>query len=122
MIDLTKVTEDRNELGYMESIHNPFPRMCGSNGRYSSGQDFMGSVLKVSHYIGTIESFLERGFGKGTIVNKQDISTWKKRNLNGAPYVNQLDTIIGSWFERFVILVGEDGVEELLLEPLRKRI
>eukprot|EP00985_Skeletonema_marinoi_P031808 scaffold37813_cov201-Skeletonema_marinoi.AAC.2 len=83
MIELPKIKEDRNELGLIGDIHNPFPRLCGWNGKHSSGQDFMGSVLKVSHYVGSIESWLERGFGNGTNIRKQDIREWKKRNLRG---------------------------------------
>jgi hypothetical protein len=84
----------------MKSIYNPFPMMCGRNGRLSSGQDFMGLVLKVSHYIGSSESWLERGFGKGSNTGKLDISEWKERDLRGALYADQLDTRMGSWYEK----------------------
>eukprot|EP00984_Skeletonema_dohrnii_P037407 scaffold39445_cov155-Skeletonema_dohrnii-CCMP3373.AAC.1 len=80
LIELPKLKEDRNELGYIETIHNPFPKLCGRNGKHSSGQDFMGSVLKVAHYVGSVESFLERGYGKGSNINKHDITEWEKRD------------------------------------------
>ena len=122
MIELPRIKKDRNELLRTESIHNPFPSLCGWNGRHSSGQDFMGSVLKVAHYVGSVESWLERGFGKGTNIRKQDISEWRKRNLKGAPYIDEFDTRMSSWYKKFEAKVGKEGAEELLLQPIQARI
>jgi len=122
MIELPKIKEDRNELGWIGDIHNPFPRLCGRNGKHSSGQDFMGSVLKVSHYVGSVESWLERGFGNGTNIRKQDIREWKKRDLRGAPYTDRFDTRMSTWYEKFEAKVGKDGAEKLLLRPIQERI
>ena len=65
----------------------------------------MGLVLvKVSHcYVGTLESWLERGRGrggKGTLVvvvaDAQDIKSWKKRDQRSAPYTDRFDPSLGS--------------------------
>jgi hypothetical protein len=121
MIELPKIKQDTH-LRQIETIHNPFPNMCGRNGRASSGQDFIGSVLKVSHYVGSVESWLERGFGNGTSIRNQDIGEWRKRDVEGAPYNDQLDTRMGSWFEKFEAKVGKDSAEKLLLQPIQERI
>ena len=72
----------------------------------------MGLVLvKVSHcYVGTLESWLERGGGKGTlVVDAQDIKSWKKRDQRSAPYtVDRFDPSLGSWLDIFLTEVGED--------------
>jgi hypothetical protein len=121
MIELPKIKRVR-QLRIFETVHNPFPLLCGKNGRASSGQDFMGSVLKVSHYVGSVESWLERGFGNGTDIREQNIREWKQRDLQGAPYIDQPDTRMGSWYEKFEAKVGKDGTEKLLLQPIQERI
>jgi hypothetical protein len=67
-------------------------------------------------------SWLERGFGKGTILNKQGINEWRQKDLKGAPYSDDYDTKMGSWYEKFEAKVGKGGAEKLLLQPLQRWI
>ena len=120
ILELPKIRS--RHLTHYETIHNPFPKLCGKNGRHSSGQDFKSSVLRVSHYIGSLESWVERGGGK-EFRRAQNVETWEKKNADGGPYEeDQLDTSMGYWFDTFLSKVGKDAGEELLLKPLRNRI
>ncbi len=120
ILELPKIRS--RHLTHYETIHNPFPKLCGKNGRFSSGQDFKSSVLRVSHYIGSLESWVERGGGK-EFRRAQNVETWEKKNADGGPYEeDQLDTSMGYWFDTFLSKVGNDAGEKLLLKPLRNRI
>ena len=37
-LELPKISPNREQLGHVETIHNPFPRLCGRNGRSTSGK------------------------------------------------------------------------------------
>ena len=122
MLDISKISESRGELQQTSTIHNPFPKFCGYNGKWTSGVDFISSILKLSHYIGSLESFMERGSGAGSWINKQNEDVWKGRNQQSSPYTDKVDTSMGRWVDVFLSRVGKDVGEELLFEPLRRRI
>eukprot|EP00804_Cyclotella_cryptica_P010273 CCRYP_016730-RA/>CCRYP_016730-RA protein AED:0.37 eAED:0.87 QI:0/0/0/1/1/1/2/0/331 len=122
MLELPKISESRDELNHIESIHNPFPKLCGMNGKHSSGQDFSGSVLKVAHYVGTIEGWLERGGGKGSHLYRQDRKSWEDKNTQFGPYTEELDLYMGAWVDFFIAKVGIHSADELLYKPIRQRI
>ena len=119
-LDLSKVKEKHLEA--LSTIHNPFPKLCGNNGRHTSGQDFMGSVLRVNHYVGSLESWLERGGGMGTRVKKQNEESWRQKDSREPDYDGPPDDRGSTWVESFVEKVGPQAADELLFQPLANRI
>ena len=79
-------------------------------------------MLKISHYIGSLESWLERGGGKGTAIRPQNAEGWRKRIKERGPFVDYPDVRMGYWVDMFLSKVGTDAAEGLLFKPLRHRI
>ena len=119
-LDLSKIKLEH--LSKVETIHNPFPYVCGKNGRYSSGQDYISSVFRISHYVGSLEAWMERGGGEGEFRGAQDIVSWEAKNIKFSPYEDQLDPSMAYWLDAFRFKVGEDGMKKLLLKPIQTQI
>jgi hypothetical protein len=60
MIDVSRVAVEQFQMKFVNTIHNPNTAICGKNGRWASGADFMSSIFRINHYFGTKESFRER--------------------------------------------------------------
>jgi hypothetical protein len=119
LLELSKIKE--RQLTGWETIHNPYVKVCGKNGMFSSGMDYIASVLRVNHYVGSLESYMERGGAKDHR-GPRNIAAYKKRNERYLPAEEEPDDSIDSWFDRFLLKVGEDTVADLLLKPIRERI
>jgi len=111
-----------SQLTMYETIHNPFPKACGKNGKWSTGQDFISSVLKIAHFVGTLESYVERDNDDRTRRGTNLVSGWEKMHDSLSPYEDILDTNMGYWLDLFLLKVGNDTANRIFLEPLKKRI
>lgn len=124
MLDVT--TFNDQDLEYVETMHNPFPRRCGKNGKKSSGMDFSSAILRLAHYVGSLESWMERSIGndeKGvTLVRAMNEETWKERNDEGKPYHLERDWSMTTWVDEFTSIVGKEMADGLLFVPLEKQI
>ena len=118
-MELSKIK--KTQLTNWETIHNPYVKVCGKNGKFSSGMDYIASVLRINHYVGSLESYMERGGGKERR-GLRNIANYKKRNERYLPAEEEPDDSIDSWFDRFLSKVGEDMAENLLLKPMRERV
>lgn len=124
IIDVTTIIDQ--DLEYVETMHNPFPRRCGRNGKKSSGMDFSSAILRIAHYVGSLESWMERSIGNeenGVIlVRAMNEESWKKRNDQGKPYHLEMDWSMTRWVDAFTSIVGKDMADDLLFVPLEKQI
>lgn len=113
MIDLRRVAmKDLQKKDKAKTIHNPNRRVCGGNSAVDSGTDYLGAVFRMNHYIGSLESFLERQAD----YRGRSLTSFHKR----ASEVNQnmaFDHDLVSWVDAFVEKVGTIKVREML-KPL----
>jgi hypothetical protein len=116
-LELSKI--QKSQLTHWETIHNPYVKVCGKNGKYSSGMDYIASVLRVNHYVGSLESYMERAKDRR---GSRTIAAYQKRNERYLPVEEEPDDSIDSWFDRFLLKVGEDTVADLLLKPISERV
>ena len=49
-----------SKSNHAKTIHNPNRILCGYNGVVDSGTDYYSSLFRVNHYIGSVQSYLER--------------------------------------------------------------
>jgi hypothetical protein len=109
MIDLKRVDPSWFRKSYCNTIHNPNFRICGNNGNAASGADYISSVFRINHYLGSPESFLERsGDVRGRNLDKYNV-----KNSMAGPYY-ETDSDILPWINSFVSKVGVEDAKRLL--------
>ena len=100
-----------------KTIHNP-AKACGPNGASDSGADYVSSLFRLNHYLGSKESFLERS---GTDYRTRSIHTYQEKFRKVSIGTSNWDIDVGSWVDVFVQSVGGNTAEaKRLLAPLRK--
>ena len=95
------------------TIHNP-SKACGPNGSSTSGADYPSSLFRLNHYLGTLESYLERAGD----YRKRDPKTYKEKAKRIKPSGSNWDTDITSWVNIFVRSVGGATEAKKLFAPL----
>merc|ERR1712157_370540 len=60
MIDVSRAKYKDFDNIYWDTIHNPSRATCGENTPYSVGIDYISSIFKINHYIGSMSIFLKR--------------------------------------------------------------
>jgi hypothetical protein len=60
MIDVSRATMNELVEDHARTIHNPNRKICGENGRWDFGADYIASIFRLNHYVGTFESYMER--------------------------------------------------------------
>jgi hypothetical protein len=114
LVNLQMIDYQGIRMENIKSVHNPSTELCGENGKYGSGADYIASVLRLNHYVGTKEAYLERA-GDVRLNHKTNDQLQRKNQEIGAVGV---DDDIRSWIHSFVQQVGQSGADELLLKPL----
>jgi hypothetical protein len=117
MIDLSKVHMIDLEKGGGRTIHNPNSLVCGKNGAADSGTDYMAAMLRMNHYIGSMESFFER---QGDY-RRRDSRSYQQRSAAVNASVANFDLDIVPWVDALVAKVGKVQARELLA-PLSQYI
>ncbi len=116
MIDVSRAkSADFNwtKDNHAKTIHNP-SRICGFNGASDSGADYFSSLFRLNHYLGSLESYLERA----TDYRKRSAETYKEKAGKLKPSESNSDTDIWSWMDVFVQSVGGAIEAKKLLAPL----
>jgi hypothetical protein len=100
----------------VKSVHNPSTELCGENGKYGGGADYIASILPLNHYIGTQEAYLEQA-GYPRLNHRTNDQLESNNEEIGA--VGD-DDDIRPWIHSFVQNVGRSSADELMLQPLAK--
>lgn len=110
MIDVSRVSLQDLEQDRARTIHNPNRRVCGDNGKWDSGADYIAAVFRLNHYLGSVESFLERnGDFRG-----RSVDSYMKRQQEFNTSGDKFDLDIISWFDVFVNKVGQSEAQRLV--------
>ena len=115
LVNLKHISYEKIDMGHVKSIHNPTTILCGTNGKFGSGKDYISATLRLNHYVGTAESFLERSGD----VRRKHLSTANLEEKNKQLGPVEVDDDIRPWLTALVKVLGEKQVEQLLLDPLR---
>ena len=125
MVDVSRVpsnTFDWNpsNANHAKTIHNP-SRICGYNGKYDSGADYYSSLFRLNHYLGSLESYLERKAD----YRSRSIETYAKKaqKVDVTKNAHLWDRDVVSWVAVFVQSL-EGGTEEAksLLAPIARYV
>jgi hypothetical protein len=118
IIDLRRVAMDDLEKDRSKTIHNPNRIVCGKNGVYDSGADYIASVFRLNHYLGSIESFFER---KGDYRRRDENSYQSKAKTVNVTNGAKFDYDVIPWMDAFIQKVGKgDAIK--LLSPLKSYV
>ena len=116
MIDVSRVeTKDLEwtSSNHAKTIHNP-SKVCGFNGKNDSGADYYSSLFRLNHYLGSIESYLERQ----TDYRSRSLDTYYKKAGKVNATVANWDTDIIPWMDVFIRKIGGALEARKLLAPL----
>jgi len=125
MIDVSRVPSDTfdwnsSNANHAKTIHNP-SRICGYNGKYDSGADYYSSLFRLNHYLGSLESYLERQGDYRT----RSIKTYTKKaqKVDATNNAHLWDRDVVSWVAVLVESL-EGGAEEAkpLLAPIARYV
>lgn len=111
LVDLSRVAHvDDLDWTYVQTIHNPNWKLCGDNGASTSGTDYISSVLRLNHYVGTYEAYTERkADGRG---DHRSVEDWHAKNGRESKLRAANESIIPDegdlrpWLATFVNHVG----------------
>jgi hypothetical protein len=117
LVNLRHISLANIKMDYIKSVHNPNTFLCGENGQYGSGQDYIASVFRLNHYVGTQEAYLERS-GDVRLQHKTADQLEEKNQAIGAELGDDDD--IRPWVHSFVQQVGQPAADQLLLQPLER--
>ncbi len=98
---------------HAKTIHNP-SRVCGKNGASDSGADYFSSLFRLNHYLGSLESYLERA----TDYRPRSLETYEEKVKKIKPSESNWDTDVSAWLDVFVQSVGGAAEAKKLLAPL----
>jgi hypothetical protein len=125
MIDVSRLNTnsstdvfDWSKKNHAKTIHNP-SKVCGYNGPFDSGADYYSSIFRLNHYIGSIESFLER---QGDYRSRSiELYNYKfNKIINITKYPEYYDYDILPWIDLFIQKCNNNitKVKQLLFQPL----
>lgn len=121
MIDVNRTDIENlkwSEKNNARTIHNP-NGVCGFNGQVDSGADYYSSLFRLNHYVGSMESYFERGSNDFRKRNKW--TYWNKmyKYINVTANPDWYDYDIYPWMDLFLTKVGKnETIAKQLLQPL----
>ena len=99
----------------VHTIHNPSMTVCGFNGRSTSGTDYVSSIFRLHHYLGTIEQLKEMAVDLAKMQRWEERMRIREQQWKPA----NTDTInldLYPWIDKLVMDVGIDNARQLLAE------
>jgi len=100
LLEISKINKTQDALDALGTNSQSYSvKVCGRNGKFSSGMDYIASVLRINHYVGLLESYkyMDRGGGKERR-GLRNIVGFKKRNERYSPAEEEPDDrIVKGW-------------------------
>jgi hypothetical protein len=117
MLDVSRIEYCQIAPSSWNTIHNPLRRVCGWNGRSGNGKDYQTAVFRFNHYLGPLNTFLDR---KSDSRTNDQVKRYEEKEQKSAPYSNTSDDSMNSWVSIFKDRVGPDMTNFLLFDLLRR--
>ena len=108
-----------SKSNHAKTIHNPNRILCGYNGVVDSGTDYYSSLFRVNHYIGSVQSYLERKDDyRSRSMELYQYKFQKIINVTKNPFYYDYDIL--PWMDLFLNKCHHNItlVKELLFRPL----